>query len=366
MDDIMSPALLIDEDKCRRNIRHMIAKARHSDVIFRPHFKTHQSQIIGRWFREAGTEKICVSSLSMANYFAADGWQDIMVAFPVNIREIQQINELAARIQLSILIADSSVLPFLNEHLQHPTQFYIKIDVGNYRSGFHPDETDDITRTLKEASENRFLQFKGFVAHAGQTYQTHSLNDVQKAYSKGTRQLISLRDMFREEYPGIIASWGDTPTCSLVNEFEGIDEIRPGNFVFYDLMQFHLASCDWEQIAVAVAAPVVAKRKMRNEIILYAGAIHLSKDAVEISDLGHMHGEIVKITKKGWERFPQPMYINRVSQEHGIFHCPDECWNEFQTGDLVGIIPAHSCLTANLLRERFYNLKRETFFPEPR
>ena len=364
MDDIVSPALVVDEDKCRRNIRHMIAKARQSKVIFRPHFKTHQSQIIGRWFREAGTEKICVSSVTMAEYFAADGWQDIMVAFPVNTREINQINNLASRIQLSILIADSSVLQFLKSNMKHPAGFYIKLDVGNFRSGFHPDETTDISRTLQEAAENELLQFKGFVAHAGQTYQTYSLNDVQKAYSKGSRQLTAITEHFRKDYPGIIASWGDTPTCSLINEFKGIDEIRPGNFVFYDLMQFHLASCDWEQIAVAVAAPVVAKRKMRNEIILYAGAVHLSKDAVEISDTGHVFGEIVKLTEKGWERFSQPIYVNRLSQEHGIFHCPDDFWNEFEPGDLAGIIPVHSCLTADLLRGKFYNLKSEAFFGE--
>ncbi len=366
MDDIVSPALLIDEDKCRRNIRHMIAKAKQSKVIFRPHFKTHQSRIIGRWFREAGTEKICVSSVTMAKYFAADGWQDIMIAFPVNIREIEEINELASRIQLSILIADSSVLPFLQTHLKQPTGFYIKLDVGNYRSGFHPDETDDISRTLEQATLNTLLSFKGFVAHAGQTYQTHSLNDVQKAYRQGSRLLTAITEHFRNDYPSIIASWGDTPTCSLVNEFEGIDEIRPGNFVFYDLMQFHLASCDWDHISVAVAAPVVAKRKMRNEIIIYGGAVHVSKDAIEVHDTGYVYGEIVKLTEKGWERFNEPLYLNRISQEHGIFHCPDELWDEFNPGDLAGVVPVHSCLTADLLRDKFYNLKTGAFFVEER
>ncbi len=366
MDDIVSPDLLIDEDKCRRNIRHMIAKAKQSKVIFRPHFKTHQSGIIGRWFKEAGTEKICVSSVSMAKYFANDGWKDIMIAFPVNIREAEAINQLASRIELSILIADSSVLPFLQTHLKHPTGFYIKLDVGNYRSGFHPDEKDDITHAIKEAANNKLLIFKGFVAHAGQTYQTHSLNDVQKAYRKGSKMLTDITWHFRNEYPGIIASWGDTPTCSLVNEFEGIDEIRPGNFVFYDLMQFHLASCDWEQISVAVAAPVVAKRKMRSEIILYGGAVHLAKDTIEIHDTGYVYGEVVKLTEKGWERFSQPLYLNRISQEHGIFHCPEELWNEFNPGDLAGIIPVHSCLTADLLRGKFYNLKTDEFFNEQR
>ncbi|MDD4646297.1 MAG: alanine racemase, partial [Bacteroidales bacterium] len=74
----------------------MAAKASRSGVIFRPHFKTHQSLTIGRWFREAGTRYITESSLVAAGYFASDGWNDITVAIPVNLREIDQINRLAS------------------------------------------------------------------------------------------------------------------------------------------------------------------------------------------------------------------------------------------------------------------------------
>jgi len=71
----------------------MVQKAKSNHVILRPHFKTHQSRIIGKWFKKAKVDKIAVSSFSMAEYFANDGWKDITVAFPVNIREIEKINE---------------------------------------------------------------------------------------------------------------------------------------------------------------------------------------------------------------------------------------------------------------------------------
>ncbi|MFW5706463.1 MAG: hypothetical protein ACOC12_00960, partial [Bacteroidota bacterium] len=127
---------------------------------------------------------------------------------------------------------------------------------------------------------------------------------------------------------------------------------------------FHLASCDWEDIALAVAAPVVARRSDRKEVILYAGAVHLSKDTLLIPDVGHVYGEVVKLTARGWERFPQPVYINRLSQEHGIFYCPDEHIDEFAPGSLAGIIPVHSCLTADLLKDKYYNLKTHRFFEQ--
>jgi len=362
MDEIASPTLIIDEDICRRNIRNMAAKATHSKILFRPHFKTHQSLTVGRWFREAGVNRIAVSSFSMANYFANDGWKDIMVAFPVNIREIALINELSSKINLSILLADADVLDTLEQNLTHLTGFYIKVDVGNLRSGFDPENVDAISALLEKAGRNLMLEFRGFVAHAGQAYQTHSLNDVHKIYKTGTEQLHNITSYFKNQYPGILSSWGDTPTCSLVNEFHDSDEIRPGNFVFHDLTQFHLASCDWEHIGVAVAAPVVSRQKERNEIVLYAGAVHLSKDFVKVPDAGKVYGEIVKLTPDGWLRYSDPLYVTRISQEHGIFSCPDEFWDDFLPGSLAGIIPVHSCLTADLLRHnRFYNLKTAEF-----
>jgi D-serine deaminase-like pyridoxal phosphate-dependent protein len=364
MDDIAIPTLVVDEEKCRRNIRHMATKATQSGVAFRPHFKTHQSHAIGRWFREAGIDRIAVSSLSMAEYFAEDDWTDIMVAFSVNVREGERINRLASKINLSILIADGQALPHLQTLLQHRVGFYIKIDAGNNRSGFLPEDIDDIKEVLDAAAHNSNLHFRGFVAHAGQTYQTQSLNDVHKVYYTGVKDLADVTNHFKDRYPGIISSWGDTPTCSLINDFHEVDEIRPGNFVFYDLMQFEQASCDWDQIAVALAAPVVARQKARSEIVVYAGAVHLSKDYLELTDKGKVFGEVVMLSSRGWERFPHPLYINRISQEHGVFWCPEEYWDSFTPGSLVGIIPVHSCLTADLNRHRFYNLKQGEYLED--
>ena len=361
MDEITAPALLIDEDKCRRNIRHMATKATHSGVAFRPHFKTHQSVQVGRWFREAGVDRIAVSSLTMAKQFADDQWSDIMVAFAVNAREMNLINQLAANIKLSILIADGDVLPLLQDGLKHPVGFYLKLDVGNHRSGIYHDDLQRIQHVLDQAASFQNLVFRGFVAHAGHTYQTQSLNEVQRIFKKGGQYLATTTGYFLQYYPDIISSWGDTPTCSLANDFFGINEIRPGNFVFYDLTQYHLASCDWEQIGVAVAAPVVSRQKERGEIVLYAGAVHLSKDTLDIPDTGPVYGEVVKLTPDGWERFVEPLYVHRISQEHSIFRCPDIHWDEFAPGTLAGIIPVHSCLSADLLKGQFYNLKHHHF-----
>ena len=96
----------------------MAGKAHANRLVFRPHFKTHQSHLIGQWFREEGVTKITASSLSMAAYFAEDGWDDITVAFPVNIREMDTINELA---RVSAVIRTSLRMPDRRPSLMSPS-----------------------------------------------------------------------------------------------------------------------------------------------------------------------------------------------------------------------------------------------------
>ncbi|MBY0433245.1 MAG: hypothetical protein K2U26_03955 [Cyclobacteriaceae bacterium] len=86
---ITRPTLLLDEQKCRANIKRIVDKAKRARVKLRPHFKTHQSHEVGSWFREEGVSACTVSSIEMAAYFAKDYWHDITVAFPVNVLEVE-------------------------------------------------------------------------------------------------------------------------------------------------------------------------------------------------------------------------------------------------------------------------------------
>ena len=57
------PTFIIDEMKVNRNIDNMLRKADANNIAFRPHFKTHQSDEIGKLFRAKGVTKIVVSSV---------------------------------------------------------------------------------------------------------------------------------------------------------------------------------------------------------------------------------------------------------------------------------------------------------------
>jgi D-serine deaminase-like pyridoxal phosphate-dependent protein len=194
------------------------------------------------------------------------------------------------------------------------------------------------------------LQFRGFLTHAGQTYSAKSREEILNIHRKTSAILFSLKQNYIQKFPGIITSTGDTPSCSLAEYFTGIDEIRPGNFVYYDLMQLRLGSCRFEQIAAAVVCPVVSVYPARNEALIYGGAVHLSKESIINADGSKNFGLIVPFIDGKWQKPEGDDSLVSLSQEHGIFKTDSHWARSLKPGDLVAVIPVHSCLAANLFR----------------
>jgi len=345
---VKRPTLLLDQKKCRNNIRMMGKKAAKYDLFFRPHFKTHQSLEIGNWFREKKVKAITVSSVRMAEYFACDGWNDITIAFPFNKLEIIEINSLNNRISLNLLLQELNSVDFLSQHLKNEAGVFIEIDNGYHRSGIGVDNIFKIQKILNRIESTNKLEFKGFLTHAGNTYQTKSPEEVITIHQQTKQQLFQLKEKFLTTNSELITSIGDTPSCCLANDFNGIDEIRPGNFVFFDLMQVLLGSCNYEQIAMIVACPVVAGNSDRKEIIIYGGAVHLAKEYVTFEG-NTCYGLVVYLTDSEWSEPLERTYVSELSQEHGIIKTTEKIYQQIIKQDVIGIIPVHSCLTANLM-----------------
>jgi D-serine deaminase-like pyridoxal phosphate-dependent protein len=346
---LTGPTLLLDKEKCFNNIMAIIEKARKNAIAFRPHFKTHQSLEIGKWFRNLGVTKITVSSLKMAEYFADDGWDDITVAFPVNVHEKSRINKLAKKITLNLLVVSSENIEWLARETQYAINLFIEIDNGSHRSGLAPTDTQTIDAILSATQQFPQLQFAGFLAHAGHSYKVvGDRNKIKAVHHESLGILHSLKEKYVNQYPNLVLSPGDTPTCSVAENFEGVDEIRPGNLVFYDYMQYHIGSCSLEQIAVAMACPVVAVYPERNEVVVHGGAVHLSKDFIALTDGKPCYGKVVTLTDIGWNTEETGMYVKSLSQEHGIIHAENA--GRIKIGDWLGVLPIHSCLTADAMK----------------
>lgn len=355
------PTLLLDAGRARRNIERMAGKAAAAGVRFRPHFKTHQSAAVGEWFRACGVESITVSSVAMARYFADHGWRDITIAFPVNVRELAQIDALAGEARLHLLVDSVAAVERLESGLSNHADVWVEIDTGYIRSGAAWDGVERLAALAAALASSRRLALRGVLTHAGHTYKARAAETVQALYAETATRLAAARTTLEAAGPFqcLEISTGDTPGCSLVHDFGEADEIRPGNFVFYDLTQLEIGACAEHDIAVAVACPVVGVYPDRSKIILYGGAVHLSKDWLELADGSPHFGRVALPVGPGWGPLLPGVHLRSVSQEHGIVHADAAAWNGelagLRVGDVLAVLPVHSCLTADLLH-RYHTL----------
>ena len=326
----------------------MASKAQKAGVSFRPHFKTHQSLEIGKWFKEEGIKRITVSSLDMAEYFARY-WNDILIAVPLNIREMDEVNDLAGRVKLGILIDNPDALAYAAERIDNQISVWLKIDLGYRRAGIDAKDLNNITAMAMEINMHPKMIFAGLLTHTGDNY--FATSEAQILFR--TKQIIGKLNEIKKYLmqfglDKFRLSIGDTPGVKVLDVFDGVDEIRPGNFVFYDLMQYRLGVAGENEIAVALACPVVGKYENRKQVLIYGGAVHFSKESLNVAEHIKIYGYLWEPDDLGLGKLNRDGVLTRLTQELGILQCKTELFESIKVGDVLYIAPVHSCLTADL------------------
>jgi len=347
---IKTPTIILNEKRAKTNIALMAGKAGSQGVRFRPHFKTHQSAAIGNWFREHGIKSITVSSVKMAFYFAENGWEDILIAFPVNIRELDSLRMLSSRINLGLLVDNLQAAERLIKSAIH-ADVWIKIDTGMGRAGIPWEDRPAQVELARIAAGGGHLRFRGLLTHAGQTYHAHSRQEIISLYNESVNRINACRKELEQAIKiKIEVSVGDTPGCWLAENLGNVNEIRPGNFIFFDAMMHQLGVCKTEEIALCVACPVISKYEERQEILILGGAVHLSKEVIEHSEPENYGFAVPSPDSAEWN-ISNNNFIRSLSQEHGIIKLDEMLFGQVEVGDLIYIVPVHSCLVVSALGE---------------
>ncbi|WP_198674975.1 alanine racemase [Aliidiomarina taiwanensis] len=346
-DTITGPTVLINRSRAQRNIATMQAKAKSAQVALRPHFKTHQSALIGTWFGPPESTPIAVSSLAMAEYFVAAGWRDVHIAIPLNPRELPAIQALAQQAKLTLTIEHEDALAYVAQ-ITTPVQLMLEVDTGYGRTGFDWRQQHRIAATIKTAHGMEHVKRIGLMVHSGHSYGAQGETAIAAVHTESTARLNELMAaLSKHVQPPLWVSVGDTPTCSRMDSFPGANEIRPGNYVFYDMQQKMIGACDWDDIALAMACPVIGRYPERNEVVVHGGAVHFGKDWVSSGAGSHtrtVFGQVMQQTESGWSQPVEGAEVIGLSQEHGKVRMPQSAIEKLRLGDLLVIVPPHSCL----------------------
>ena len=344
--EITTPAFIVDRTIVQKNCDAMREKAQRSGVVFRPHMKTHKTAEIARMQFGGDTGPVTVSTLAEAEFFADHGFDDITYAVPVGPGKLERAAALARRIKrLNLLIDSFEALQAMEEFsARQGSRFnvFLKVDCGYHRAGVDPESKEALQLAMKMAS-SKGIQFQGLLTHAGHSYNTHNVDEIRKIASQETSALTGFRNKLQEQGVNqLTRSIGSTPTASVVERFSDTDEVRPGNYVFFDVYQATIGSCDLSQCAVSVLAAVIGSYPQHQHLLVDAGALALSKDAGP----DHVDPEcgFGVVCDPGLKQLP--MKLKGLSQEHGKIEAEPDVIAKYPVGTRLRILPNHSCLTA--------------------
>jgi D-serine deaminase-like pyridoxal phosphate-dependent protein len=349
-DLLRTPAFLVNLDRVKNNAQKIANFAQQCGLKLRPHVKTHKTWEIAQLQCRYGATGITVSTLAEAHYFASHGFKDILYAVPLSPDKITESLRLAERITFSVITDHEQVITALIDRCRKsptPVGVYLKINAGAQRAGVEPEDPR-IPYWAEQLHLAPGVDFKGILTHAGQSYLSTHVDVGEVALQEAA---ILRKVANRIEGHGIPCperSLGSTPVTSVPPSsrgYDGITEMRPGNYIFYDRYMLACGHCTLDEIACSVLTRVIGVYPHRKHLLIDAGALALSKDhgPLHLRDFEGGYGLI--LDHPGWK-------LAGLSQEHGRIEIEDASEaNLIKPGDFLEIVPNHSCLTAALFPE---------------
>ncbi len=346
--DLLTPAVLIDRGRARANIARMQAAAAAHGVRLRPHAKTHKSPAIARWQVDAGAVGICCAKLGEAEVFAAAGFTNIRLPYPLNPSNASRVVALLdAGVDLSFIVDHPAVARGWSDAMRaarREVDVLVKVDVGFHRCGIDPHGGEAVA-FVRDVAALPGLRLRGLLSHAGHSYHAGTEAELDEIARDEAVTLGGLADAVRVAGVAIDEiSVGATPTARFSVRQDGITELRPGNYVYFDRTQVGLGAATLADCALSVLATVVTRPADR--IILDCGSKTLAADAARGFDHPLGHGVVFR-DLRATEADPG-LLVERLSEEHATVRVTGGA-TPLQPGDRVRVLPNHSCVVSNLV-----------------
>lgn len=346
--EIDTPALVVDLEIFERNLCRVAEYTREHGLRLRPHTKTHKSPRIARRQLESGAAGLTVAKVSEAEVMLGAGPADLLVAFPIVGRvKLDRLMEVARKTRVTVAL-DSAVAARQLSDAARAAQVEVgvlaEVDAGLGRVGVAPGAPLlGLAQTIEKLPR---LRLEGITFYPGH------IKDLDES---GLRALAQMGDLLRSilydfEKAGIalrIVSGGSTPTLFHSHGLAGLNEIRPGTYVFNDVNTMRSGGCTLNDCAASILATVVSTARP-GQMIVDGGSKTFSSDR-PVNSAEVTFGHVVEAPGA---RF------HKMNEEHGFVDV-SRAERDFSIGDRVHIIPNHICVAVNL-HEKIYGIRGET------
>jgi D-serine deaminase-like pyridoxal phosphate-dependent protein len=349
--DLETPSLILDLAVVERNCAAMAERAKRHGVRLRPHLKTAKSAEVAEIATRGQFGGITVSTVAEVAYFAAHQFRDLRYAVGIAPDKIPALAAIqrthSATISLivdSVSAATAAAASAEKEKSSFPV--LIEIDSGGARAGVDP-ESLELLAVARAISGSKSLKLSGVLTHAGHSYHAHGPDEIRRIAEQERSGVVrAAQRMSAAGLPCETVSVGSTPTAVYAERLDGVNEMRPGVYTFFDLDQVGLGVCTEDDIAVSVLATVIGHNHRTNRILIDAGALALSKD-LSASEFTKNVGYGLIRPVRGAVFPPVHLFVAEVAQEHGLIAAADGelPWGDLPIGAKVRVLPNHACLT---------------------
>lgn len=349
LEQLETPALLLDEQRMQRNIERMARQVQRLGVGFRPHVKTNKCMEVARRTMTSPEGPITVSTLLEADYFAERGVKDILYAVCIAPNKMDHVIALQARgARMSIILDSVEAARMVAQRLKDAPAgigVLIEVDSDGHRSGVKPDSADllAIARELQAGG----VPVRGVMTHAGSSYDCRSAEAIRAMAEQERSAIVQAAQRLRAAgFDCPVVSLGSTPTALFADHLEGVTELRAGVYVFFDLVMAGIGVCSVDEIALSVLATVIGHQREKGWTLLDAGWMAMSRDrGTSAQPVDQGYGLVCDLDGR-----PLADYILvGANQEHGIMARrpgSGEDTLDLQVGQQVRILPNHACSTA--------------------
>src|SRR5687768_15157162 len=336
IDHLETPCALVDLDRLAHNLERMAAYCVLHGLSLRPHVKTHKSpRIAAEQMRLGAVGLTCATPRELE--VMSETCSDLLLAHPpVGAAKLRRVMSLDRDVRLTVAIDSIDAAEPLAEAADaagRDVDVYVEVDVGMRRVGVAtPAEAVSMARRIRTLSP---LSYRGIAFYPGHVRQHRLRQDeaLGKLRDDLGGWLSALGDAGLA--PDVV-SGGSTPAAWRMHEVTGVNEVRPGTYVYNDRATVEVGACGWEDCALTVLATVISTA-VPGQAVVDAGSKALGREPLPAGEEAGF----------GCLLDRPDIRVVRMSEEHGILDLRTSDWQP-HVGDLVRIVPNHVCIVVHL------------------
>lgn len=337
IEDVDTPALLVDLDAYEDNLRRMSEEMRGSSVRVRPHAKTHKCAIIALQQMALGAVGVCCQKVSEAEALVDGGVGDVLVSNEiVGERKLRRLAGIARRARVGVCVDEPGNVDDLARvagAFGAALDVYVEVDVGSKRCGV---ETPEAALALaRRIASKPMLKFAGLQAYHGSAQHKRTPAERTAAIESAASLAGAARRAIEAAgIPCPTVTGAGTGTYRLEAASGVYNEIQPGSYVFMD--------ADYARNQVEGGGPF---SDFRHSLFVLATVMSRPTDARAVVDAGLKALSV----DSGMPTLGDGIDGEYVvpSDEHGTMRLGPQS-QRIKVGDKIRLIPGHCDPTVNL------------------